>query len=144
MVLQLDIETDLWLFIFLFTVTVHRRLQSVFLYCNLLLLLLYCTPLTWKIAISIPLSVSVYGDIGSYCSFSLLHLTHYYLLFISLASTVSLLLCFPLRLLYRSYSICSLYVYCIIALTIFSSLNICKTENRCYLVSHYFLPNLVN
>jgi len=38
-----------------------------------------------------------------YCSFSLL------------ASTVSLLLCFPLRLLYRSYSIYFIYVYYIAA-----------------------------
>ena len=114
MVLQLDIETDLLLFIFLFTVTVYR-LQSVSLYPNLLLLL-YCTPLTYAFSISIPLSVSVYGDVRScYCSLSLLHLIHYYLLFFfssvqctarilfSSVSTVSLLfLCqFFLCLLYR-------------------------------------------
>ena len=92
------------------------------LYCNLLLLLLYCTPLTWQISISIPLFTFVYDDVCSYCSLSLFHIwltTIYYYSF-SLGSTVSLLPCFPLCLLYRFYSLCSLYVYCIAALSLLS------------------------
>ena len=104
-----------------------NRLFTVifFYYCT------NCTPLIWQISICIPLFISVYVDVRSYCSLlSLSYLTnYYYLLPFFLAFTVSLLFCFPLCLLYRSYSIClfSVCVYCIISLSLFSSLYICKT-----------------
>ena len=103
MVLWLDIETDLWLFNFVFTVTVHR-LQSVFLYYNLLLLL-YCIPLTWQISISIPLlflCMITYAFIVLFSSVYCIAIT----LFSSASTVVSLLLClFSLCLLHcRSHS----------------------------------------
>ena len=119
MVSQLDIKTNLWLFSFLFTVTVTvRRFQSVSLYCNLLLLL-YSIPQTGLISMSISLFVSVYGDVRSYCP--LLSLSHHtiYCLLSTIYHQLSTVL-FLLRLLYCSYAVRSLYFYSIAALTLLS------------------------